>query len=392
VTRRSLLALGVAGAGAAAVTGAAPARSAPPPLPPPPPDKPPASPSLFSREETQLAFRNHGMHLEFLDQPVTPVASHYQLHHFDIPQLSADGYLLSVGGRVARPLTVPLDRLKARPSVRQASVLECAGTGRSYEQPRPIYVPWFDEAMGAFEYTGTPLRPLLDEAGLLGDAVEVVFTGHDEGFYLGVRHAFERSMPIDEARADGVLLAWEANGEPLTPAHGFPLRLVVPSWYGMASVKWLKSITVIDHPFQGVEQVDAYRMRFSPSEQGRPVQRKFVRAAMKPPGIPDLLSRVRFVDAGAVPLTGMAWSGFGGIAEVEVSADDRHTWSPAVLGRPSSPHTWTPWHHTWRATPGEHVLSVRATDTAGNVQPLEPLWNYEGNAQNSVQRVAVRVT
>jgi DMSO/TMAO reductase YedYZ molybdopterin-dependent catalytic subunit len=185
-------------------------------------------------------------------------------------------------------------------------VLECAGTGRAYLQPRPVYVPWFDEAMGAFEYTGTPLRPLLDEAGLLGDAVEVVFTGHDEGFYEGVRHAFERSMPVDEARADGVILAWAANGQPLTPAHGFPLRLVVPSWYGMASVKWLSGITVVDHPFEGVEQVDAYRMRSSASEQGRPVQRKSVRAAMKPPGVPDVLSRARFVAAGAVPLAGMA--------------------------------------------------------------------------------------
>jgi hypothetical protein len=91
----------------------------------------------------------------------------------------------------------------------------------------------------------------------------------------------------------------------------------------MASVKWIKSITVIDHTFHGVEQVDAYRLRFSPSEQGRPVQRKYVRAAMKPPGIPDMLSRTRFVDAGAVPLTGMAWSGFGGIVKVEVSTDDR---------------------------------------------------------------------
>jgi len=391
--RRSLLGLGLAGAGAAAVGRPARARGAdPPPLPAPQPDRPPPSPSLFSQEETRLAFRNHGMHLEFLDQPITPVASHYQLNHFDIPQLSADGYSFTLGGRVARPRTVSLHELTGRPSVRQASVMECAGTGRAYEQPRAVYVPWFDEAMGAFEYTGTPLRPLLDEAGLLDDAVEVVFTGHDEGFYVGVHHAFERSLPVDEARADGVILAWEANGQPLTPAHGFPLRLVVPSWYGMASVKWLKSITVIDHTFHGVEQVDAYRLRFSPSERGRPVQRKYVRAAMKPPGIPDMLSRTRFVDAGDVPLRGMAWSGFGGIAKVEVSADDRNTWSPAVLGRPSSPHTWTPWQYTWQAAPGEHVLSVRATDTAGNTQPLEPFWNLEGNAQNSVQRVTVRVS
>jgi hypothetical protein len=113
---------------------------------------------------------------------------------------------------------------------------------------------------------------------------------------------------------------------------------------------------------------------------------------MKPPGVPDVLSRARFVAAGAVPLAGMAWSGFGSIARVEVSDDDRRTWRPAVLGTPSSPHTWTPWHHSWQATRGDHVLSVRATDTAGNTQPLEAFWNYEGNAQNGVQRVPVRVS
>jgi sulfane dehydrogenase subunit SoxC len=355
-------------------------------------ERPLPYPTPFSADETRLAFRNHGMHMEFLDQLITPVASHFQLVHFDVPHLSAVGYSFTLGGRVAVPRTISLEELQQRPTVQQPTIMECAGNGRSFESPRPVYVPWFSEAIGVFEYTGTPLGPLLEEAGLLDDAVEVVFTGHDEGIDLGVRHHFERALPVEDALADGVLLAWAANGQPLLPAHGFPLRLVVPSWYGMASVKWLKAITVIDHPFQGVEQKLVYRLAFSPYSEGLPVRKKFVRAAMKPPGIPDLLTRTRFVEAGAVQLRGMAWSGFGAIAKVEISTDDRRTWSPAVLQPPASPHTWTPWQFTWHATPGDHVLAARATDAAGNTQPLEPFWNLEGNAQNGVERIVVHVS
>jgi DMSO/TMAO reductase YedYZ molybdopterin-dependent catalytic subunit len=389
--RRSVLGLAAAGAGAVALGAASDAWAGHEP-PEPTPDRPPPSSTLFSHEETRLAFRNHGMHFEFLDQPITPVASHFQLIHFDIPQLRADGYSFTIGGRVARPRTIKLADLKKRPTVHQPSVMECAGNGRSFAHPRAIYVPWFSEALGAFEYTGTPLRPLLEEAGLLDDAVEVVFTGHDEGIDLGVRHHFERALPIDEALADGVLLAWDANGGPLPPAHGFPLRLVVPSWYGMASVKWLKAITVINHTFQGVQQKQVYRLSFSSSDAGRPVQKKFVRAAIKPPGIPDLISRKRFVEAGSVELRGMAWSGFGAIATVEVSTDDRRTFRPATLGEPAGPHTWTPWRFTWNATAGEHILAARATDVTGNTQPLEAFWNLQGMAQNGVERIAVHVS
>jgi DMSO/TMAO reductase YedYZ molybdopterin-dependent catalytic subunit len=389
--RRSLLGLAAAGVGAAALGAAGEAWAGHEP-PEPTPDRPPPSSTLFSHEETRLAFRNHGMHFEFLDQPITPVASHFQLVHFDIPQLRADGYSFTIGGRVARPRTFTLAQLKRRPNVHQPSIMECAGNGRSFAHPRAVYVPWFSEALGVFDYTGTPLRPLLEQAGLLDDAVEVVFTGHDEGIDLGVRHHFERALPIDEALADGVILAWDANGGPLPPAHGFPLRLVVPSWYGMASVKWLKAITVINHTFQGVQQKQVYRLSFSSSDAGRPVQKKFVRAAIKPPGIPDLISRKRFVDAGRVELRGMAWSGFGAIAKVEISTDDRRTFRRATLGKPAGPHTWTPWSFTWNATAGEHILAARATDVTGNTQPLEAFWNLQGMAQNGVERIAVLVS
>jgi sulfane dehydrogenase subunit SoxC len=396
LTRRALLERG-ATAGVAVAAGAAAGAVAPawaghePPTATP--DRPPPSSQLVTQEEVTLAFRCHGMHLEALQHPITPLGQHFVLMHFDVPYFApTDSYAFTIGGRVRTPATVTLGELKARPTVRQPSILECAGVGRSYAHPRAIYVPWSTEPMGVYEYTGTPLRPVLEAAGLLDDAVEVVFTGHDQGFDLGTQHNFERALPIDEALADGVILAWEANGQPLLPHHGFPLRLVVPTWYGMTSVKWLRSITVIDHTFQGEEQKQVYRETFGSSDSGRPVQKKKVRSAMMPPGIPDAISRHRYVSPGQTALQGKAWSGNGPIVRVEVSTDDRRTWRPATLGAPVSPFSWTPWTFTWNVRRrGRYVVSSRARDAAGNIQPLEPAWNVQGMAQNSVERIGVTV-
>ncbi|HWT23220.1 MAG TPA: sulfite oxidase [Solirubrobacteraceae bacterium] len=391
LTRRAALSLGGALAGAATAATAAPALAGHQPRQPTP-DRPPPSADLISYEEAVLAFRCHGFHEEMLDRPITPLGSHYVLIHFDIPALSADDYAITVGGRVNTPLTLSLADLKSRPAIKQPTILECAGVGRSLAHPRSIYVPWFREPMGVYEYTGTPLRPILEEAGLLDDATDVVFTGFDSGIDLGVKHAFERALPVDEALKDGVMLAWDANDQPLLPEHGFPLRLIVPTWYGMASVKWLKKITVIDHTYQGVEQKQVYRLQPSSSDGGRAVREKAVRAAMKPPGFPDAISRMRFVSPGRVELRGMAWSGSGPITAVEVSADDRSTWQPATLEEPVSPYAWTPWRFTWDANAtGEFILSCRATDAAGNRQPLKPFWTVQGMAQNGVERIPVRV-
>src|SRR3954452_21004907 len=392
MTRRSLLARGaVAGAGAGAAA-AAPALAAHGPSEPGP-GRPPPSSDLVSYDEVRLAFRCHGMHLEALQFPITPLGQHFVLLHFDVPYFATtDSYAFTIGGRVRMPMTVTLGQLKQRAIVRQPTVLECAGVGRSYAHPRSIYVPWSTEPMGVYEYTGTPLRPLLEAAGLLDDATEVVFTGHDEGIDLGIRHNFERALPIDEALANGVMLAWEANGQPLLPHHGFPLRLIVPTWYGMTSVKYLKSITVIDHTFQGEEQKLVYRDTFGSSDGGRPVQKKAVRSATAPPGIPDAISRHRFVSPGTTLLQGKAWSGSGRIVRVEVSTDDRRTWQPATLQAPVSPFAWTPWTFTWDVRRrGEYVISSRATDSAGNIQPLRPFWNVQGMAQNGVERIGVTV-
>ena len=348
-------------------------------------------PDGISLEEVQLATRNHGMPLEALRYDVTPVGLHYLLTHFDIPAVDVASWRLRVGGLVERELELSPDELRARPFVRARVTLECAGNGRARIEPHVVSQPWLSEAVGTGEWGGTPLAPLLDEAGVDASATEVVFTGADRGVEGEIEQAFERSLPLAEARRPEVLLAWELNGAPLPPQHGFPLRLVVPGWYGMTSVKWLDRITLADRPFVGYQQSHSYRLRQAEDEEGEPLERMLPRALMVPPGVPDFLTRRRHVGAGRCVLEGRAWSGFGPIAAVEVSDDGGSSWRTAELGEPGGPWAWTPWQLEWDAEPGERELWCRARDDAGNEQPLEPVWNLGGYANNAVQRVPVTV-
>jgi DMSO/TMAO reductase YedYZ molybdopterin-dependent catalytic subunit len=348
----------------------------------------------FTREEVWLALRNHGMHLEGLRYPITPVGMHYLLIHFDIPLIDPATYELAIGGLVRTPLRLTLDEIKARPALTMPVAMECGGNGRAHLSPRPISAPWHEEAVGCAEWTGTPLKPLLEEAAVLDDAVEILFSGHDRGIDDGVEHDYERSLPIEDALRDDVLLAYAMNGGPLPPQHGFPLRLIVPDWYGMASVKWLRSITAIGEPFSGVQQAIKYRYKRSEDDPGTPVTRKNPRALMAPPGIPDFLSRVRHVRAGKTLVEGRAWSGFGPVERVEFSPDGGRTWEDAALGEPPGPYAWRPWTYEWDARePGEYELCARATDATGRTQPTygDEIWNHGGYGVNPLQRVPVIV-
>ena len=343
-------------------------------------------------EELQLAVRNHSMPLEGLRYDVTPLGLHYLLIHFDIPALDPATYTLQIGGHVRRPLSVSLDDLIARPATTTAVTLECAGNGRARLSPRPLSQPWLGEAVGNAEWTGTPLRALLDEAGIRDGAIDVVFTGHDRGVQGGVDQVYERSLSVADATRPEVLLAYAINGRPLTPQHGFPLRLIVPGWYGMTQVKWLRSITVTDQPFKGYQQATAYHFRTKDGETGAPVQRMRPRALMVPPGYPDFFTRERFVEPSVPVIEGRAWSGGGPITAVDFSDDGGRSWSPAAVEKPAGPYAWQRWTFRWDARrPGEHELCARATDAAGNVQPVDSNWNLEGVENNAVQRVRVVV-
>ena len=253
----------------------------------------------------------------------------------------------------------------------------------------PISQPWLTEAIGTAEWAGVTLWPLLEKAGIHDDVVEFVFTGADRGIQGEIEQDYQRSLTVDEAKRPEVMLAYLMNGHPLQPQHGFPLRLVVPGWYGMTSVKWLTSIEAVTEPFRGYQQTPAYHFTNSADEEGEAVTQIRPRSLMVPPGIPDFFSRHRIVEAGHVRLFGRAWSGSGSVERVEVAIDVE--WSDATLGTPVGDFAWRSWTFDWDAQPGEHLVSCRATDSQGQVQPTEEPWNYQGLGNNLVQEVPVTV-
>lgn len=198
----------------------------------------------FLREEVESALRNHEMPLEALAHDLTPAGLHYVLAHFDIPLTEPAGWGLRIEGAVTRPRTIDLAELQSAQSVTVPVTIECAGNGRADLQPRPIGQPWLGGAVSTAAWTGTRLWPLLDAAGVHPAAVEVAFRGRDHGRDGVVPLAYERSLTVAECQSSGALLAWAMNGRPLDAVHGAPLRLIVPGWYGMASVKWLEAITI----------------------------------------------------------------------------------------------------------------------------------------------------
>ncbi len=348
----------------------------------------------ISLEELQLAARNHGMPLEVLRESVTPVGLHYLLVHYDIPQVDPQTWRLDVDGRVERELTLDLETLRGLPSHDVVATMECAGNGRARLDPRPVSQPWLLEAVGTGRWRGVRLGDLLDRAGVDHEAVEVLFTGLDRGIENGEEQVFQRSLTIADARQPDVLLAYELNGAPLPPQHGYPLRLLVPGWYGMTNVKWLTRVTLLTEPFTGYQQARGYRLRQTDDEDGEPLTRILPRALMVPPGIPEFMTRERTVRRGSTwTIEGRAWSGHAPVSAVEVSTDDGASWKrallePADLGR----WAWQRWTYDWDAAePGRHVLCCRTRDESGNEQPSVQVWNAGGYANNEVQRVVVTV-
>jgi DMSO/TMAO reductase YedYZ molybdopterin-dependent catalytic subunit len=340
-------------------------------------------------EELTLAARNRGMPLEALRHDVTPTGLHYLLIHFDIPATDAQTWRLKVDGEVSAPFDIGLEDLKALPARTERVTMECAGNGRAQLTPRYPSVPWLEEGVSTAEWTGVPLAILLSRAGLRSEARDIVFRGIDRGFDRGVEHEFARSLSPAQAMHEAVLVAYSMNGAPLPPQHGAPLRLIVPRWYGMASVKWLHSIEAIDRPFDGLQQASSYHFRAAPGEKGEPCTLMRVNSLMVPPGIPDFYSRKRTVDAGPVPITGRAWSGGGRISRLEFGVDG--AWRDATVDPPQGQCAWQRWSVDWQATQGEHEIACRATDAVGERQPLHPPWDLSGFGNNAVHRVQVVV-
>lgn len=309
--------------------------------------------------------------------------------HFEVPAIEERDHRLRVEGAVRRPLDLALADLRRWRSHRVEVTLECAGNGRSLITPPPAGTPWGLGAIGNAVFEGVALGDVLEDAGLGGGALEVLASGADAGKVAsGTPVPFERSLPLAVALEPGVLLAREMNGAPLRPEHGHPLRLVVPGWYGVASVKWLSRLAVLTEPFAGWFQRSAYVYDGEPGlPDGTPVGPMRVRSLLTSP------EDGAVIPAGPVGVRGAAWSGAGAIVAVELSADEGASWTAMELA--STPPTGLRqlWHGRW--TPpgrGRYTLLTRATDASGAVQPLQASWNRLGYGNNAVQRVRVTVS
>ncbi|WP_206044464.1 sulfite oxidase [Gemmatimonas groenlandica] len=319
-----------------------------------------------------------------LAAPITPAASVYVRSNFALPPLDA-AHVIDIGGAVRAPFTVSLPELAALPRRHVTVTIECAGNGRLGMDPLPTGEPWRYGAVSTTTWSGVSLRTLLERAGLAPDVVEILGIGADAGprddADGDVR--FARSLPIADAMHPDTIVATHMAGEPLSYDHGAPVRLIVPGWYGMASVKWLARLEAITTPFTGYFQQQRYV--YEVEDTVEPVRRARVKSMITSP-----------VDGGRcdreVLVQGWAWSGAGAIARVELAVNEAPIWIEAALGTPVSAYAWTPFEaELVLPDAGAATIRSRATDMAGNVQPERIQWNRLGYGNNAIRRIAVDV-
>ncbi|MGA5127828.1 sulfite oxidase [Streptomyces pseudogriseolus] len=391
--RRMLTLLAAAGAaGALPLSAPAPARAADgdtivKPLPP----------EAFVRHGTNAetrweALRGTGHH--------TPNDLFFVRSHTATPRIDADGWRLRLWGSGLRggpgedrAVEFGYDDLRRLPSVTRTAFVECAGNGRSgYATQQGGTVsgtPWTLGAIGVARWRGVPLAAVLRRAGLSPYAVDVQPRGLDAEYVSGGENLGRVRRPLPLAKAlDDVVLAYEMNGEPLPPDHGYPVRVLVPSWVGIASIKWVGDIEVSSQPLFSPWNTTFYRL-FGPEHPeggSAPLTRQTLKSAF------ELASGATFPAGRRQVLTGRSWSGAGPVARVDVSTDGGSSWRPARLLERPRPDTWTRWSVTWKPrTRGTTQLLARATDTAGRTQPDVSVFNTQGYLFDAVVRHEVTV-
>jgi DMSO/TMAO reductase YedYZ molybdopterin-dependent catalytic subunit len=301
---------------------------------------------------------------------VTPTRLFFVRNHFAVPDMDASTWRLSVEGCVGKPRRWTLDELMDLPERTVFATVECAGNGRSFLSQHVHGVQWGAGAVGHAEWTGVPLRLVLQESGIRPEALEVLFEGADHGNEADHPEdmKFARSLPLDKALSPDTLLVYRMNGETLEPAHGYPLRLFVPGWYGVASVKWLRRIEVIDKPFKGYYQSVKYTVR----RQG---DSGIETVIIGPMAVKSEIIRPRadsLLGVGLNRICGLAWGGDDPVARVEISTDGGQSWGEAALVGPQAAFSWTLWEYLWEvAQPGPYELVSRAVSQSGKVQPTE---------------------
>ncbi|MFB6367287.1 sulfite oxidase [Paenibacillus elgii] len=349
---------------------------------------PDVKPYLVAR---RLIPENQESPIHFISADVTPEQYFYRRNHFPYPILSEQSFWFSVGGEVLRPLTFHYQDLLRMPSKEVMVVLECSGNNRGHFVPKVFGEQWEAGAISQGVWRGVALRDLLKLTGLHASAKEIVFAGSDCGCRTDLegQFVFARSLPLEKAMHPDTLIAYALNGKPIPYKQGYPLRLIVPQWYAMASVKWLRSITVIHNHFNGpFQDIDYMYYPEKDSDAGKmPVTTIHVNSIIQQPLSWSVLR------VGAHQIYGLAWTGTGFITNVEISIDGGKHWEQAAIQKcPGNPYRWITWTYAWvAAQKGEYTIMSRASDSVGFVQPAEARWNRKGYGYNAYSTVHVKV-
>jgi DMSO/TMAO reductase YedYZ molybdopterin-dependent catalytic subunit len=327
---------------------------------------------------------------EFIDE-ITPVEHFFVRCHTMVPEVKLPGWRLEIAGLVEKPQSLSLADLKKLPRVELVSVLECAGNGRAFYTPRVAGAQWRFGSVGNARWTGVRLRDVLKLAGLKPSATQLLMDGADVP--MGTMPKFQRTLEVKKALDPDTMLAWAMNGQPLTADHGFPLRVIAPGWASDSWVKWLTRIEALDHEFEGFWMKTAYRHPNRHVEPGSAVDAKDmipvtdlnVKSAIAAPS-------AEWAKPGAMLVQGVAWSNASPVMKVELSVDGGKTWvSTKLSGRPTK-YGFRRWTYSWKAEEGEHTLMSRATNAAGQTQPMAPEWNPNGYLYNAAQPRPIAVS
>ncbi len=326
---------------------------------------------------TPYGSSNLGMDLGLLDGFYVPNELFFVRSNGDIPNIDPATWRLVIDGEVDTEIELSLPDLHAMDQVEQASFLECTGNGRSRFAPVAEGTTWKNDAAGNAIWGGVRLRDVLALAGVTPNGVEVVSQGGD-------LDTMKRGLPVNVALDPGTLIALRMNGATLPVAHGFPARLIVPGWAGIASTKWITRLTVSDEPFVGPFQGDLYVVYDADGIPIQPVREMPVKSIVSSP-----------VDgASLMPLStvsGFAWSGYGGISRVDTSLDNGESWQRADIVEEAGPYSWVRWEQRLELDPGRYEICARATDRRGLQQPWTASWNQKGYFMNEIQRVAFTI-
>lgn len=335
--------------------------------------------------------------LRYFKEPLTPKEAVFVRWHLSNIPTSVDlaQWRLKIGGNVEKDLHLSMEDLQKFEKVGYTAVIQCSGNGRSFFDPRVVGGEWGNGAMGNVTWAGARLKDILKKAGVKSGSVDVSFDGLDKGPLPGVPD-FVKSLPVDKAMEDDIIVAYELNGRPLPMLNGFPARLIVPGWYATYWVKCLSEVTVLNKPFEGFWVKSAHRIPDTPCGCVAPGT-----APAKTTPIHRMTTRSLIIDPaegaslkmnGPVTIMGIAFSGGYSIRDVAVSVDDGKTWREAELDKDMGRYAWIQWFFRWRPErKGKHTLMARATNSIGESQPFEGLWNPAGYLWNKIVKTAVVV-